>query len=163
MGRKKQGSRSGKSKSYTRNDGRDITFNGSFEHAVGCYLDELLSQGKILRWEYEPKTFCFTYRKRERRYTPDFFVKIDEETCAWLEVKGYIPLNALQRMKRFRSVYPLFNYIIVGRNFFDLLKEDGKYSGCEVKKEHFYELLTMAVSDLSCEKFCNIAFYANSH
>lgn len=147
-----------------RQDGRDVTLFGNFEHAVGCHLEELLSQGKILRWEYEPKTFRFTYRKRERRYTPDFFVKIDDETCAWLEVKGYMPLIALQSMKRFRSVYPLFNYLIVGKNYFNRVRDNkGKCTACEVKAEYFNGLLSKAVGDFSCEKFCNLDFYENSH
>lgn len=148
---------------YTRNDGRKVEFFGHFEHAVGCHLDKLLDQGKILRWEYEPKTFCFTYRKKERRYTPDFFVKIDDETSTWLEVKGYINLEEIQKAKRFRAVYPLFNYIIVGEDLFSLITSKGNYIGCEVREERFAELLSMAVSDLSCKKFCNIAFYDNSY
>lgn len=156
MGRKKS-----EYKVYTRDDGRVITFYGNYEYAVGCHLDKLLSQGKILRWEYEPKTFCFTYRKRERKYTPDFFVKINDDTSTWLEVKGYITLVELQRMKRFRAVYPLFNYIIVGSDLFRIVRNNGKYIGREVMEERFYELLTKAESDLTCERFCNIAFYDN--
>lgn len=158
------GRRKSEKRVYTRNDGREVEFFGHLEHSVGCHLDKLLDQGKILRWEYEPKTFQFTYRKRERRYTPDFFVKIDEETCAWLEVKGYIPLNALQRMKRFRSVYPLFNYLIVGWDYFNRVKDNkGKHIAREVKEEYFNGLLSKAVGDFSCEKFCNLDFYEDSH
>lgn len=63
------------------------------------YLNLLVAQGKVTRWEYEPETFLFQKRTvRPFSYTPDFKVYFADGTVLFHEIKGMsTPLDAAKR------------------------------------------------------------------
>lgn len=70
------------------------TFRSSWEANVARILTSLETT-----WEYEPKRFSLPSGKS---YAPDFLL----ENGIWLEVKGYLRLEAAARMAEFRENYP---------------------------------------------------------
>ena len=65
-------------------------------------------------WEYEPKRFPLPSGKS---YAPDFHL----ENGIWLEVKGYLRVDAAVRMKEFREAYPRESLHLIGQGLYDIL------------------------------------------
>lgn len=60
-------------------------------------------------FEFEPTVFPFPVKRGTKGYTPDFFLKRNNE---WIELKGYLDDKSKIKLKRFKRYFP---------NEFDLL------------------------------------------
>ncbi len=89
---------------------RGIAFRSSWEVRVAKALDTL-----EVRWEYEPRRFYFN----GFTYLPDFFLPDDG---AYWEVKGWMRGNDAEKIAAFRSGYPEYPLVVVGKSLVELLE-----------------------------------------
>ena len=76
------------------------------------YLNFLVENKSIRRWEYEPDTFEFKGIKRGTRfYTPDFKVYENNGDIIYHEVKGWMDKRSITRHKRMQKYHP--NVVII--------------------------------------------------
>ena len=107
---------------YTSGD-RKYYLKSSWELSYAKYLDELLANGKIVEWEYEPDTFWFERIKRGiRSYTPDFKVKYLSGEVEYHEVKGYLDSKSKTKLNRMRIYHPEIKMKLVDRAVMKSLK-----------------------------------------
>lgn len=98
---------------------REIYFRSNWEVKFASYLQALKEQNQIKEWEHEPETFWFEKIKRGvRSYMPDFKVTRMDDTCYWVEVKGYMDRKSQTKIKRFRLYYPKEQLVIVNEEWF---------------------------------------------
>jgi len=91
-------------------------FRSAWEANYARYLNWLVEQGEILRWEYEPDTFEFHKIKRGSRfYTPDFKVFNKGGSFEYHEIKGYMDESSATKLKRMAKYYPDVRIILVGQ------------------------------------------------
>lgn len=103
-----------------RKDGRradlnDQYFRSAWEANIARYLNYLMAQGEIFRWEYEADTFWFEKIKRGvRSYKPDFKIwdTATSDPYYW-EVKGYDHPRGVTARKRMAKYYPNVKVILV--------------------------------------------------
>lgn len=94
----------------------DLYVRSAWEANVARYLNFLIKQKNILRWEYEPKTFVFEGIKHgTMSYTPDFKIYTAEDTYVWWEVKGYMDATSKTRLKRMAKYFPDETIIIIDK------------------------------------------------
>ncbi len=107
---------------YTSGD-RKYYLKSSWELSYAKYLDEELSNGKIVEWEYEPDTFWFERIKRGiRSYTPDFKVKYLDGKVEYHEVKGYLDSKSKTKLNRMRIYHPEIEMKLIDRAVMKSLK-----------------------------------------
>jgi hypothetical protein len=88
-------------------NGKEIFFRSLWESNYALYLDFLIKQNKILKWEYESETFWFLEIKRGvRSYKPDFKVYNIDGSIVYHEVKGYMDNKSKTKLNRMRIYYP---------------------------------------------------------
>lgn len=88
-----------------RDDLGGLYVRSKWEANYARYLNWLIEQGEIDRWEYEPETFWFPIKRGVRHYTPDFKVWSNGE-YEWHEVKGYMDKKSKTKLNRFRIYHP---------------------------------------------------------
>lgn len=91
-----------------RKDLNNRYFRSSWEANYARYLNFLIKNGNIFKWEYEPDTFYFEKIKRgTRSYTPDFKIweKIDSDPY-YVEIKGWMDDKSKTKLKRMQKYYP---------------------------------------------------------
>ena len=82
-------------------------FRSSWEANYARYLNFLVKQKEIVKWEYEPDTFEFLKIKRGTRfYTPDFKVFKNDGTFEYHEVKGWNDDKSKTRAARMVRYFP---------------------------------------------------------
>lgn len=118
-----------RTKSGKRADLNDQFFRSGWEANFARYLNLLLKNGDIVKWEYEPDRFDFTAIQRgTRSYTPDF--KIWDAVGAepyYYEVKGWMDAKSKTRLKRMAKYYPDVKVIVFGaKEYRDLKKKLSK-------------------------------------
>lgn len=102
-----------------REDIGDTYFRSAWEANYARYLNLLKTNGEILDWAYEPKTFTFDHIKRgTRAYTPDFRVDLVGGGHVWHEVKGWMDAKSKTRLARFARCYPAEKLIVVDSKWF---------------------------------------------
>lgn len=90
-----------------REDLGDVFFRSAWEANYARYLNWLIDQGEIARWEYEPQVFTFHGETRGViSYTPDFKVFLADGSHEWHEVKGWETSKDRTKIKRMRKHYP---------------------------------------------------------
>jgi hypothetical protein len=91
-----------------------IYLRSSWEVSYAQHLEALKTQGYIMDWRYEPKTFWFESIKRGvRSYKPDFQVIRPGGDHYWVEIKGHMDSKSLTKIKRFRKYYPDEELIVI--------------------------------------------------
>lgn len=94
-------------------------FRSSWEANYARYLNWMVRNGKILRWEYEPKTFVFeAIRRGTRAYTPDFLVVFPDSREEWHEVKGWMDQQSKTRLGRMAKYFPEEVVVVIGEAWF---------------------------------------------
>jgi hypothetical protein len=84
-----------------------IYFRSSWERNWARYLNFLISQGLVVAWEYESKTFEFVGIKRGSRfYTPDFLVTYPDGHQEFDEIKGYMDPRSKTKLQRMAKYHP---------------------------------------------------------
>ena len=81
-------------------------FRSGWEVVYARHLQWLFKNGKIEKWEYEPKVFLFNGSNNGvRSYTPDFKVYYKNK-IEFHEVKGYLDEKAKMKTKMMLVLYP---------------------------------------------------------
>lgn len=101
-----------------------VYVRSSWEANYARFLNYLLSQGSIIKWEYEPERFEFPDIKRgTRSYLPDFKITNLDGTIEYHEVKGYWTSKGRTAVRRFRARYPSLKLIVIeGKEYKELEK-----------------------------------------
>lgn len=92
---------SGNAYRYTRTGFRtdlEMSFRSSWE----ANFARVLNLYKV-DFDFEPTVFSFPIKRGTRAYTPDFFLRRNQE---WIEVKGYLDDKSKIKLKRFKRYYP---------------------------------------------------------
>ena len=66
---------------YNKNEGEEVWLDSSWEKKFVKWLDE-----KNVKWKRNTEKFDYTYKNKNRKYIPDFFLPDNE---IYIEVKGY--------------------------------------------------------------------------
>lgn len=94
-------------------DGREFYFGGINEYRWARYLQILKELGAIEEWEYEPETFQFRERYRNKRqYTPDFRITEDGEVF-YQEFKTSLRQVDIRRFKLLKADFPKVKIVLV--------------------------------------------------
>ena len=109
-------------------NGKIIFFRSSWEANYALYLDFLIKQGKIIKWEYEVDTFWFEkIRRGVRSYKPDFKVTYLNKSIQYHEVKGYMDAKSKTKIKRMAKYYPEITLLVIDQKFYkDIKNKIGK-------------------------------------
>lgn len=96
-------------------------FKSKMEANYARFLDMMVRQGEIHKWEYEPDEFWFEgveglpdVRRGVRSYKPDFKIwDKPDSTPYYVETKGWMCPKSLTRKKRMAKYYPhiKINYV----------------------------------------------------
>ena len=99
-------------------NGRDIFFRSKWEANYALYLDFLIKQKEIDRWEYEPDVFIFHAIKfGTRSYRPDFKIYTGNRT-EYHEVKGYMDATSKTKLKRMDKFYPHIKIVLIDQSVY---------------------------------------------
>lgn len=91
-----------------REDLDNIFFRSSWEANYARYLNLLISQGQLYKWEFESETFWFEKIKRGvRSYLPDFKLwETKDSKPYYVEIKGWMDAKSKTKLNRMRIYYP---------------------------------------------------------
>lgn len=108
-------------------NGKDMFFRSKWEANYALYLDFLVKQKEILKWEFEPDMFVFEkIQFGTRSYLPDFKV-YDSKGFHYDEVKGWMDDKSKTKLNRMRIYYPdVVINLIDGKAYNELRKRIGK-------------------------------------
>lgn len=109
-------------------NGKKMFFRSSWEANYALYLDFLIKQNQIEKWEYETETFWFEKIKRGvRSYKPDFKVFKKNGDIEYHEVKGWMDNKSKTKLKRMKKYYPLIKIILIDKDIYkDIKNKVGK-------------------------------------
>ncbi len=112
-------------KQGVRKDIGKMYFRSGWEANFARYLNFLIKQKQIYKWEYEPDTFWFNDIKRGiRSYLPDFKVwdKRDSQPY-YIEVKGHMDSRSRTKLKRMAKYYPKVRVDLVRAKQYNEIKK----------------------------------------
>lgn len=105
-----------RSKGGKREDLDNRYFRSRWEANYARYLNFLIDQKQIIKWEYEPDTFIFDKIKRGTiSYLPDFKVFHNDGTIEYHEVKGYNSPKSITKLKRMAKYYPEVKIVLIDK------------------------------------------------
>jgi hypothetical protein len=116
-----------RTKSGKRADLDGLFVRSSWEANYARYLNWLIGQGEIQKWEYEADVFVFHGETRGAiTYRPDFKVTEKNGDIIYHEVKGWMDGPSKTRLKRMKKHYPDVKVIVIGE---DEYKAISKWKG----------------------------------
>jgi len=93
---------------------KKMFFRSKWEANYALYLNLLIEQKQIVKWEFEPDVFVFEKIKfGTRSYRPDFKVFNTDGTIEYHEVKGYMDARSKTKIKRMAKYYPKIKLVII--------------------------------------------------
>lgn len=98
-------------------------FRSRWEANYARYLNWLVEQGQIVRWEYEPDTFEFPVKRGNRLYTPDFKVFNNDGTFEYHEVKGWMDPGSITKLKRMRIHHKHIKMVVIDAKYYRALSK----------------------------------------
>lgn len=105
-------------------NGRTFYFRSKWEANYALYLDFLVKQRQILKWEYEADKFIFDkIQFGTRSYMPDFKITNADGTIEYHEVKGYMDGRSRTKLRRMKRYYPNVKIILIDTSFYKDLKK----------------------------------------
>jgi len=112
-------------------NGKNMFFRSKWEANYALYLDFLVKQKQIQKWEYEKDTFVFEKIKfGTRSYKPDFKIYNDINDIRLIEyheVKGYMTARSKTQLKRMKKYYPDIKVVLIDKEVYeDIKKKLGK-------------------------------------
>ncbi len=112
-------------------NGKRMFFRSKWEVNYALYLDWLIKQKIIIKWEYEPETFIFhKIQSGTRSYRPDFRVTFPDGTIQYHEIKGWDKPRSKTQRKRMKKYYPEIKLVLINTPYYnDLVKKIGKIVG----------------------------------
>ncbi len=106
-----------------REDLGDIFFRSKWEANYARYLNLLIEQKQIIKWEFEKETFEFKSIKRGCRfYTPDFKVYNNDGSVEYYEIKGWMDDKSRTKLKRMGIYYPNVKYRLIMQKEYEEIK-----------------------------------------
>lgn len=82
-------------------------FRSRWEANYARYLNFMIEQGRVIKWEFEKETFYFKGIKRGCvSYTPDFKVYYPGGRECFVEIKGYLDPKSKTKLARMKKYYP---------------------------------------------------------
>lgn len=107
---------------------KKIFFRSSWEANIALYLDFLIKQKQIKKWEYEIDTFWFEkIRRGIRSYKPDFKIFNNNGTIEYWEIKGFLDSKSKTKLKRMKKYYPKIKLILIEKEeYTDIKNKIGK-------------------------------------
>lgn len=104
-------------------NGKDYFFRSLWEANYALYLDFLIKQKEIIKWEFEVDTFWFEKIKRGvRSYKPDFKIYRNDGGIEYHEVKGWMDKKSITKINRMRIYYPKTKLVIIDENCYKDIK-----------------------------------------
>jgi hypothetical protein len=104
-------------------NGKTLFFRSAWEANYALYLDFLVKQNKVLKWEYEANVFIFEKIKfGTRSFRPDFKIFNNDGSVEYHEVKGWMDSKSATKLKRMRIYYPQIKLRLIGKKEYALLK-----------------------------------------
>jgi hypothetical protein len=89
-------------------------FRSRWEANYARYLQWLVEQGQIVKWEHEPETFWFDgIRRGCVSYLPDFRVTNNDGSVEYHEVKGWMDARSKTKIKRMKKYHPAVKLVVV--------------------------------------------------
>ena len=109
-------------------NGKNMFFRSCWEANYSIYLNFLVKQKQILKWEYESDVFVFEPIKfGTRSYKPDFKVFDLDGSITYHEVKGRLDARSKTKIKRMAKYYPNVKLIIIDQYVYkDIKNKIGK-------------------------------------
>jgi len=109
-------------------NGEKIFFRSKWEANYALYLDFLIKQKQIKKWEYEKDVFVFEKIKfGVRSYRPDFKVYNIDGSIEYHEVKGWMTSRSKTKLKRMAKYYPNIRLILIDQKYYhDIKNKVGK-------------------------------------
>lgn len=99
-----------------REDLGGLYVRSSWEANYARYLNWLIAQGQISKWEYEPETFEFhKITKGNKFYTPDFRITNIDGSIEYHEVKGWLDNDSKVKLNRFARYYPDIKLVLIDK------------------------------------------------
>ncbi len=106
-------------------EGVPINFRSTWEINYAFYLEWLVKQGEIKKWEYEPRPRYYFYAKDghplDNGYLPDFKVTRSDNSFYLVEIKGY--KQGTMKLKRMAKHYPEIEIELVDAKEYNALKK----------------------------------------
>ncbi len=113
---------------YFNINGKRIFFRSKWEANYALYLNFLIRQKQIKKWEYEKDVFIFHKIKfGTRSYRPDFKVINNDKNIEYHEIKGWMTPKSKTQMKRMKKYYPEIKLILIEKDsYMDIKNKVGK-------------------------------------
>lgn len=93
---------------------KKMFFRSKWEANYALYLNSLVEQKQIKRWEYEKDVFIFhAIQFGTRSYRPDFKIFNNNETIEYHEIKGFMDRKSKTKLKRMTKYYPEIKLLVV--------------------------------------------------
>lgn len=103
-------------------------FRSSWEANYARYLNWLIAQRQIVRWEYEVDTFEFHKIKRGTRfYTPDFKIHNLNGSIEYHEIKGYMDKRSAIKLRRMAKYYPAIKVVLIDSDAYKALAKTARH------------------------------------
>lgn len=104
-------------------NGKNIFLRSKWEANYALYLDFLISQKQISKWEYEADCFLFEKIKLgTKSYRPDFKIYNNNGTIEYHEIKGWMDSKSKTKINRMRIYYPKIKLIVIDSKAYTNLK-----------------------------------------
>jgi hypothetical protein len=102
-------------------------FRSKWEANYALFLDFLVKNGDIKKWEYEVDVFVFEkIQFGTRSYRPDFKVINNDHSFEYHEVKGYMDSRSKTKLKRMQKYYPDIKLVLIDKPFYNDLHKKFK-------------------------------------
>jgi Protein of unknown function (DUF1064) len=102
-------------------------YRSRWEANYARYLQWLLENKQIQKWEHEPQTFWFEGIKRGvMSYLPDFRVTENDGSVVFHEVKGWMDDRSKTKIKRMAIYHPDVKLIVIDSKLYKSLEKKAK-------------------------------------
>ncbi len=118
-----------RTKKGRREDLGEIYFRSSWEANYARYLNILVKNKTIVKWEFEPDTFVFFNVVRgPKSYLPDFKVWLSDTTFEYHEIKGWMDAKSKSKLKKMAKYYPAISLILIDSKTYKAIEKQYKSS-----------------------------------
>lgn len=97
-------------------DGVEYRFRSSWENNYARYLNQLVKESKIKKWEYEKDRFYL--KKINKTYIPDFKITNMNNSLEYHEVKGWQEETFILKMNEFVKLFPNNKFVLINKKWF---------------------------------------------
>ena len=104
-------------------NGKKMFFRSRWEANYALYLDFLIKQKQIQKWEYEVDTFWFEeIRRGTRSYKPDFKILNLDNSIEYHEVKGWMDSKSRTKLARMKKYHPSIKIVLIEEDSYKDIK-----------------------------------------